>query len=129
MDDKFRAQDSQSIFTPHKKVNSYSLINFPVQGILVQIRFSPQSRQGRREVIFLFGGERPPNKRPSVESEHSSLGVPEPLNATSIDCQGHEVCDPIASHDWITKKISLCDLRGFAVNLVLKLAHNSPEDL
>jgi hypothetical protein len=31
--------------------------------ILSKVRFSPQSRKERQEVIFLFGGERPPNKK------------------------------------------------------------------
>ena len=49
---------------------------------LSKIEISPQSRRGRREVIFLFGGEpfdrlkalskvegKPPNKKPSSKSE------------------------------------------------------------
>ena len=36
---------------------------------LSKIEISSQSRRGRREVIFLFGGERPQNKKPSSKSE------------------------------------------------------------
>ena len=31
--------------------------------LLFKIKYLPQSRRGRRGVIFLFGGERPPNKK------------------------------------------------------------------
>jgi len=35
---------------------------------LSEIKFSPPSRRGRREEVFLFGAEIPPNKNPSVLS-------------------------------------------------------------
>jgi hypothetical protein len=32
----------------------------------IKLELSPQSRKGREEINFLFGGERPPNKKVSA---------------------------------------------------------------
>jgi len=37
-----------------------------IPSLLSKIGFSTQRRKGRRETDFLFGGERPPNKKASV---------------------------------------------------------------
>jgi len=39
--------------------------------LLSKIEISPQRLGGRREMTFLFGGERPPNKRPPSMSKHA----------------------------------------------------------
>jgi len=40
------------------------------------MEISPQRLGGRREMTFLFGGEKPPNKKPSFMSKQLLFAVP-----------------------------------------------------
>jgi len=49
--------------------------------VLSKLGFSPQSRKERQEVIFLFGGERPPNKKPFFAPEKAPFAARERSHA------------------------------------------------
>jgi len=46
------------------------------RGVKMVKSVSPQRRRGRRGITFLFGGERPPNKKPSSMPDHAVLATP-----------------------------------------------------
>jgi hypothetical protein len=81
---------------------------------------SPQRRRGRKEIIFLFGGERPPNKKLSVVSIQASYWVPQPLKGFDLIPEGRMFLIQSPSPDWIRRKVFLSDLCVSAVNLILK---------
>jgi len=72
---------------------------------LFKLGFSPQSRKERQEIIFLFGGERLPNKKPFFVPEKTLLqpesgrtqseSIPEGL---SLVIQSRQ------RRDWITEE-------------------------
>jgi hypothetical protein len=71
--------------------------------LLSKLGFSPQRREERKDGIFLFGGERPPNKK-GFTSQYICLSLCKSRFWDEIFIpEGTGVCDPIASHDWITK--------------------------
>jgi len=48
---------------------------------LSKLGFSPQSRKERQEIIFLFGGEVLPNKKPFFAPEKAPFAAGERSNA------------------------------------------------
>jgi hypothetical protein len=57
------------------------ILKLDVWPVLSKLGFSPQSRKERQEVIFLFGGERPPNKKPFFAPEKAPFAARERSHA------------------------------------------------
>jgi hypothetical protein len=85
---------------------------------LSKINFLPPSRRGHREEAFLFGGEIPPNKKPSVPFRTRFLIGAIAIKRFRSQSRREEAFDPTPRFAGLDqKKIFLCDLRASAVNL------------
>ena len=88
---------------------------------LSKIKFSPPSRRGHREEVFLFGGEIPPNKKPSVPFRTRFLIGAIAIKRFRSQSRREEAFDPTPRFAGLDqKKICLCDLRTSALNLILR---------
>jgi hypothetical protein len=72
---------------------------------LSKLGFSPQSRKERQEVIFLFGGERPPNKKSFLRQERPLLQPESGRTQSESIPEGLSlVIQSRLWRDWITKE-------------------------